>query len=1061
MTNPYTYTTVYNNWDFENVWDMSIDTNDGYPHLLALNYETTSPYEGSGTSGDPYQISNVYELQYVKNNLDASYILINDINALDTVNWNNGDGFKPIGDNSNKFTGTFDGQEYSIRGLYVDRPSTSYVGLFGSTGTVSEVNNIGLKDINVTGSSYVGGLVGDNGGSVNQSYSTGNVTGNSDVGGFVGRNNDGSITQSYSTVNISLIGDWPGTSGGLVGNNGGFVTQCYSTGMVIGSESDIGGLVGWNFDGSVTQSYWNINTSGIGTSDGGAGRTTEEMICPYNSDTTYVGWDFINVWNIHGGINEGYPALLSLTNFPPNVSITEPDNNSNASGIFFVNASVTDPNGDSYRSSVYLNNTTGNIDSHNNLPQDDYSVTFDGTSLADGIYKIIWKAHENETEDGLFGFQTINITIDNTKPELFVNDDTTNEGNLNQEFVTCNISFSDANLNSSTIAIYNASGLVDSNISSISPHSVTFENLEEGEYQLNATVSDTVGNIGEMTTREIVLDTTNPIINQIVAPSKANTGDNITIEINATDNIGVEMYNITVDGEEYQMINNSVNYTHNISIPASDSGTLVSSITYNCTFGDAAGNMNSTGDVVIDVSILPIADFSANVTKGTIPLNVEFTDNSSGLVDTWNWDFDDGNTSSTQNPSHIFGAGNFTVNLTVENNNGTSTKYLNIRAADEPAYVLSPSENDLLSIYGANLNFSINSTLFSSYEWFIDGTPLNGSGVTLYNNTDDSAHLSYCNVNTSQYIAQEDFFVDVYNISAHVSNESIDKTDVFSWQWTVTNSSATDEEDIDIMINTTPQITGEGSEKHLRFNTTNDDELDDNGLTCSIIGTSLNTSNNTDGIHMKVEVLNVSLINESSADFSTGSVYQYLDLSFNNETLVNDASNNRSIEFRVLNEKNDGTLIVSTVYLRHWNSSQWEAYTPEFTTNDGTYSYFIVRNVSGFSPFAVTCDYSYSSGSVSISGDGLPAYIKWLMFKEKAEDLEETEVDEIPENMDEPDQQTETSNEVNVSQDRFNAEVHDTVNENNSGFVYWVTGIGIVLMLGIVVRKKQKDEGGL
>jgi hypothetical protein len=1055
MTNPYTYTTVYNNWDFENVWDMSIDTNDGYPHLLALNYETTSPYGGSGTSEDPYQISDVYELQYVKNDLIANYILVNDIDALDTVNWNNGDGFEPIGDNSNKFTGTFDGQEYSIRGLYAYRPSTSYVGLFGSTGTVSEVNNIGLKDINVTGSSYVGGLVGDNGGSVNQSYSTGNVTGNSDVGGFVGRNNDGSITQSYSTANIYLIGDWPGTSGGLVGNNGGSVTQCYSTGMVIGSESDIGGLVGWNFDGSVTQSYWNINTSGIGTSDGGAGRTTEEMTCPYNSDTTYVGWDFINVWNIHGGINEGYPALLSLTNFPPNVSITEPDNNSNASGIFFVNASVTDPNGDSYRSSVYLNNTTGNIDSHNNLPQDDYSVTFDGTSLADGIYKIIWKAHENETEDGLFGFQTINITIDNTKPELFVNDDTTNEGNLNQEFVTCNISFSDANLNSSTIAIYNASGLVDSNISSISPHSVTFENLEEGEYQLNATVSDTVGNIGEMTTREIVLDTTNPIINQIVAPSKANTGDNITIEINATDNIGVEMYNITVDGEEYQMINNSVNYTHNISIPASDSGTLVSSITYNCTFGDAAGNMNSTGDVVIDVSILPIADFSANVTKGTIPLNVEFTDNSSGLVDTWNWDFDDGNTSSTQNPSHIFGAGNFTVNLTVENNNGTSTKYLNIRAADEPAYVLSPSENDLISIYGDEMNFSINSTLYSSYEWFIDGTPLNGSGVTLYNNNiDDSARLSYCNVNTSQYIAQEDFFVDVYNISAHVSNESIDRTDVFSWEWTVTNSSTEEADDIDQIINTTPEVNTSGNESYVRFNTSNQIS-EKTGIECSIDFVSFNTSNETDGIQIKIEVLDTSALNGSDIAFSKNSVYQYLDISFNNESLVNDGSKNRSIEFKILNNVGGGSLIIDTVYLKHKGTSGWQSYEPELIRNDYAYSYFIVRDITGFSPFAVTADYEYDSGARY--DDGIPAYLKLQMLQNRSqstkEDMDDKTVVTLGSESDEDIVQEDTTSDSS-EQTTVDVPISD---EGDNGQVL-LTGIGVLVLLAILVFVFREKE---
>ncbi|WP_129597872.1 PKD domain-containing protein [Methanohalophilus profundi] len=334
----------------------------------------------------------------------------------------------------------------------------------------------------------------------------------------------------------------------------------------------------------------------------------------------------------------------------------------------------------------------------------------------------------------------------------------------------------------------------------------------------NATFSDAAGNFNATDDISVnVSDNIKPSYNWFNKVESANTGDNITIKLNATDNIGVETHIITVDGEEYQMVNESGNYTHNISIPASDSGTLVSSITYNCTFVDGEGNMNSTGNTVVDVSILPIADFSANVTRGNTPLSVEFTDNSSGLVEEWNWDFGDGNTSTDQNTSHVFGSGNFNVNLTVNNSNGTSSKELNIRAAEEPVYVVSPKETELLSTYGDEKNFSINSTLSSSYEWFIDGTPLNGSGVTLHNNnTNDSVHLSYCNVNTSQYIDQDDFFMDVYNISAHVSNESIGRTDVISWQWTVTNSSANKGDEIDHLINTTPEVNTSGNESHVR-----------------------------------------------------------------------------------------------------------------------------------------------------------------------------------------------------------------------------------------------------
>ncbi|WP_462273638.1 PKD domain-containing protein, partial [Methanohalophilus sp.] len=339
----------------------------------------------------------------------------------------------------------------------------------------------------------------------------------------------------------------------------------------------------------------------------------------------------------------------------------------------------------------------------------------------------------------------------------------------------------------------------------------------------NATFYDDAGNFNASDDMTInVSDNIKPAYDWSDKVISANTSENITIKLNATDNIGVELYNITVDGEEYQMENVSGNYTHNISIPASDSGTLVSSITYNCTFGDAAGNINSTGDLVIDVSILPIADFSANVTRGTAPLSVEFTDNSSGLVENWNWDFGDGNTSTDQNPSHVFGAGNFTVNLTVNNGNATSSKELNIRAAEEPEYSLSTDDTELVSTHGEERNLSINTTLNSSFEWYINGEPLNGTGVTLYNNnTDDSAQMSYCNINTSQYIDQEDFFMNVSNISVHVSNESLGRTDVFSWEWTVTNSSAEDADDIDQIINTTPEVNKSGNESNVHFNTSN------------------------------------------------------------------------------------------------------------------------------------------------------------------------------------------------------------------------------------------------
>jgi len=91
--------------------------------------------------------------------------------------------------------------------------------------------------------------------------------------------------------------------GGLVGRNTGTVSNSYASGTVIGEEK-VGGLVGYNW-GTVENSFWNIETSGQNESDGGEGKTTEEMI---NKETfTDEGWDLEDTWDIIE--KETYPFL--------------------------------------------------------------------------------------------------------------------------------------------------------------------------------------------------------------------------------------------------------------------------------------------------------------------------------------------------------------------------------------------------------------------------------------------------------------------------------------------------------------------------------------------------------------------------------------------------------------------------------------------------------------------------------------------------------------------------------------------------------------------------------
>ena len=143
------------------------------------------------------------------------------------------------------------------------------VGCSDYRGSVTNSYSVG----SVTGEWAVGGLLGGNlGGTVAKSYSAASVIGDDYVGGLVG-DNQGSVIDSYSTSTVT--GEW--YIGGLVGDNDstGTVSNSYARGSVSG-YSFVGGLVGSNW-GTVSNSFWNIETSAMTESDGGAGRTTVAM----------------------------------------------------------------------------------------------------------------------------------------------------------------------------------------------------------------------------------------------------------------------------------------------------------------------------------------------------------------------------------------------------------------------------------------------------------------------------------------------------------------------------------------------------------------------------------------------------------------------------------------------------------------------------------------------------------------------------------------------------------------------------------------------------------------
>lgn len=259
--------------------------------LLVLPTVAVSAQQQDGAS-EPTEISNVQELQNISEDLNGSYVLVDDIDATGTEDWNGGDGFEPIGacgEFRNEsiscvetpFTGTLDGNGHTVTGLTVNRTDEDEVGLFGvlGNGTVSDIE---LEDIEVAGGDFarvgglvglnlgqikgagvsgsvngenfnVGGLTGANVGVVNHSSADVNVSGGAAVGGLVGNNGGGGeVLRSYAEGEVTA----EKRAGGLLGKNTGLVSDSYATGDVTTQEGQTGGLVGANQnEGEIVASY--------------------------------------------------------------------------------------------------------------------------------------------------------------------------------------------------------------------------------------------------------------------------------------------------------------------------------------------------------------------------------------------------------------------------------------------------------------------------------------------------------------------------------------------------------------------------------------------------------------------------------------------------------------------------------------------------------------------------------------------------------------------------------------------------------------------------------------
>ena len=266
--------------------------------------ETTDKYDIDDDSmkENVYEISNAGQLYWfaglvngtldgVKQNTLANAILTANItvneNLLDSLqydaknNVSNGSDFiswTPIadcmGNNITGYSGTFDGNNKTVSGLYFNGDSTC-IGLFGSSESDGNIKNVGVVDSYFKGNDSVGGVCGKNAGTITNCYNAGNLTAiesSAAIGGICGYNNGGTVTNCYNTGTVTATGQ-VSSVGGVCGCSNAPISNCYNIGTVTATDSDtdISGICGYNF-GPIKNCYYLADTE-----DENGGKTADQF----------------------------------------------------------------------------------------------------------------------------------------------------------------------------------------------------------------------------------------------------------------------------------------------------------------------------------------------------------------------------------------------------------------------------------------------------------------------------------------------------------------------------------------------------------------------------------------------------------------------------------------------------------------------------------------------------------------------------------------------------------------------------------------------------------------
>jgi len=256
--------------------------------LLATSAWVGAYSGGTGEPNDPYLISTAEDMNGIgadSNDWDKHFLLVADINLADYT----GTQFNIIGNDSNHFTGVFDGNGRVIYNFnYSIDDTAEAIGIFSYLGARGQIKSLSIENLNIDAPNcrYVGGLTGINDGTISCCNSNGKIVADEPVGGLVGRNNltgyiensstSGQTVEGYTDVGgivgLNFTGIVSGCSstvnvngdnyvGGVAGGNWGQMYYCSAEGQVQGNWA-LGGLVGLNWGGYISRSAGKGNVLG-------------------------------------------------------------------------------------------------------------------------------------------------------------------------------------------------------------------------------------------------------------------------------------------------------------------------------------------------------------------------------------------------------------------------------------------------------------------------------------------------------------------------------------------------------------------------------------------------------------------------------------------------------------------------------------------------------------------------------------------------------------------------------------------------------------------------------